>query len=116
MRSRLRNPLLITALLLWAAASSATDITPSQVLANTQQLNGQKVSVTGVVSFLKAALSPDGTPYRTFKLCDGDVCLAVASNTKDNYTEGKQITVQGIFWAVWHQGAIARFNELVISN
>ena len=115
MRPRLRNTLLVTALL-WMAASSATDITPSQVLANTQQLNGQKVSVTGVVSFLKAALSPDGTPYQTFKLCDANACLSVASTTKDSYTEGKQITAQGIFWAVWHQGTIAHFNELVISD
>ena len=105
-------PLLLLAL---SAGVHATDITPSQVLANTQQLNGQKVGVTGVISFLKAAISPDGTAYQTFKLCDANACLSVASNTKDRYTEGKQITVQGIFWAVWHRGTVAHFNELVIS-
>lgn len=116
MRPRLPNLLLVTGLLLWAAASTASDILPSQVLANTQALNGQKISVTGVVSFLKAVVSPDGTPYQTFKLCDANACLSVVSTTKDTYTEGKQITAEGIFWAVWHQGSIARFNELVISD
>ncbi len=96
-------------------AGAATNLTPSQVLYNANQLNGQKVSVTGVVSFLKAAVSPDGTPYQNFKLCDANACLSVASTTKDSYTEGKQITAQGVFWAVWHQGTIAHFNELVIS-
>lgn len=103
-------------LLALATAASAADLTPGQVLANTNQLNGQKVSVIGVVSSPKAATSPDGTAYQTFKLCDADACLSVVSTTKDSYTEGKQITAQGVFWAVWHQGAIARFNELVLSD
>ena len=112
---KLRSAMLLTLILL-PISSLATNLTPSQVLYNTQQLNGQSVNVIGVVTFLKAAVSPDGTAYQTFKLCDANACLSVVSTTKDTYTEGKQLTAAGVFWAVWHQGTIARFNELVISN
>jgi len=109
-------PALLLVLTALSPGVLAADLTPSQVLANTQQLNGQNVSVTGVVSFLKAVTSPDGTAYQTFKLCDANACLSVASTTKDTYTEGKQITAQGVYWAVWHRGSIAHFNELVLAD
>lgn len=104
-------------LLAWAVSAgvAATNLYPSQVLSNTQALNGQKISVIGVVSFLKAGSTNDGKPYQTFKLCDANACLSVVSTTKDTYTEGKQITAEGVFWAVWHRGTIAHFNELVIT-
>jgi len=116
MRPRLQNPLLIAALLLWATASAAANLVPSQVLGNTQQLNGQDISVIGVISFLKAGITPDGKPYQSFKLCDTNACLQVYTRDKSTYTEGKQVTVEGHFWAVRHEGATPHFNELVLDT
>lgn len=111
---RRSTTVLLFALAASASGVSAANLTPSQVLYNTNQLNGQKISVIGVVSSLKAGTSADGTSYQSFKLCDANACLSVVSTAKDTYTEGKQLTAEGVFWAVWHQGTVAHFNELVL--
>jgi len=107
---------LLLAMAALSTGASATNLYPSQVLANTQALNGQKISVIGVVSFLKAGLTPDGAPYQSFKLCDANACIQVYTRDKSTYTEGKQLTAEGYFWAVRHVGSTPHFNELVLDS
>ncbi len=104
-------PLLSLALVAFSAAALATPLTPSQVLADTQALQGQLISITGVVSFLKAGTTPEGKPSQSFKLCDADACVQAYTLDTKTYTEGKQITVSGHFWAVKHVGYQVYYNE-----
>lgn len=106
------TPALLLALIALSPGVFAADLTPSQVMYNTNQLSGQKVQVVGVVSSLKAQTSPDGKPYQSFKLCDANACLSVMTWEKTVYKEGAEITVSGHFWAVLHQGYRTFYNEL----
>lgn len=112
---RSASPSLLAALLVCGSALAAT-LTPVQVLSNSNQLNGQKISVDGIVSSPKVLISPDGKHYQSFKLCDAGTCLAVFTRDKSTYTEGKEITVKGHFWAVRHEMYITRYNELVLDD
>ena len=107
------------AFMLVAGPATADTLTPSAVLYNANQYNGQKVKVTGVVTLLQLKTTNDGSPYVVFKLCDANACLQVyalgtASGTKTTYTEGKQITAKGHFWMFIQRGYLTFHNELDI--
>jgi len=98
------------------AAAAAAKLSPAQVLYSTNQLNGQDITLVGVVTSLKALVTPDGQPYQSFKLCDAGACITVFTRDNSTYTEGKEITVTGHFWAVRHEGYTTRYNEIILDD
>jgi len=114
MRISLHRTSLFLAFLLAAGAAAASTLSPSAVLAESNQLNGQKISVAGVITSLQAKTSADGKSYQTFRLCDATACLNVYTRDTGTYTPGAQYTASGRFWAVRHEGYKTRYNELVL--
>jgi hypothetical protein len=106
--------LLSLAALLLSTAASAADLSPSTVLLNANQHNGQSIIVSGIVSHLAAKLAQDGTPYQTFKLCDANACLQVYALGTTAYTEGEQLSAKGHFWMFVQRGYQTFHNELDI--
>lgn len=103
--------------LLSASTVMAATLTPGAVISGANQLNGQKISVTGIITDLMANTSSDGKQYRTFRLCDANACLSVYTrDTTSTFTPGAQLTASGRFWAVRHEGYKTRYNELVLPS
>ncbi len=103
--------LLLLVLFTLPGGALATNLTPSQVLANTQALQGQEISVIGVVTSLKSGIGDQGKAYQSFKLCDANACIQAHTLGTKTYTEGEQLTAVGHFWAVKHVGFHVYYNE-----
>jgi cytochrome c-type biogenesis protein CcmE len=102
------------AFMLVAGPASAAALSPSTVLLNANQHNGQKIIVSGIVTTFLIKQAPDGTFYETFKLCDANACLQVYALGDTPYTEGAQVSLKGHFWMFVQRGYLTFHNELDI--
>lgn len=90
----------------------AADLSPSAVLKNPSQYDGQKITVTGTVSGFRTHVSHRGNAYETFKLCDASACLSVFAWGTDPRDEGATISASGKFWTVKREERYVFYNKL----
>ncbi len=75
----------------------AADLTPSNLLANTQSYDGKSVSVQGTVQNFSRHTTPRGT-ISTYQVCDQQ-CVNVVDAKGSALTNGGNVNVDGTFHA-----------------
>ncbi len=104
------------ALSLAYVTAAAANLSPSNVMSQPAQYNGQEITVSGTIEYLKATVSHRGNAYETFKLCDNKDCLNAFTWGTTLRNDGAQVTVSGHFWQVKHVGRYTFYNELDLDN
>ena len=107
-----RGLLLASVFALLSQGALAADLSPSAVLKNPSQYDGQEITVAGTVSDFRTHVSHRGNAYETFKLCDAGACLSVFAWGTGPWDEGATISAKGRFWTVKREGRYVFYNEL----
>lgn len=114
---RITSALLFTiAVLLTSCDVRSTSLAPSAVLGDTGKYDGQRITVTGMVSDFRAKISRRGNAYETYKLCDPHACLKVFAYGNSPQNDGATVTRTGHFWTVRHVGRDTFYNELDVDD
>jgi len=100
------------ALILVSFKSIANDLSPSIIINQTSQYNGQEITVTGTVKDFKQKVSHRGNNYETYKLCDIQSCISVFAWGMTPHNDGDKVTVSGQFMKIKHVGQYTFYNEL----
>lgn len=91
-------------------ASAGPDaISPSELLANPDQFDGQAVTLRGTVEKFREKVAGDGTPYYKFWLRDEHIAVRVSSPGRSPCRNGMQATVEGTFEKVNRLGSRVQY-------
>jgi hypothetical protein len=103
---------LVVALLLSSSPGAALDTSPSAILADPNQFDGQPVTLRGTVTNLRGRISARGNAYYTFDLDDGKQAIRVFSFGESACKNGQIAAVEGQFLKVKQQGRYRFYNEV----
>ncbi len=103
--------LLLFTFSLWAVVQQQ-DVPLEELLQNSEQYDGQAVSVVGTIQNYRERVSRAGNAYTTFRLEAEGVSVNVFIWGHQGLSNGQKVRVQGIYQRVKRVGRYTFYNEI----